>query len=259
MTVRRCSSPAQQERDAFLLPQIAALKREHPFWGYRRVWATLRFHHGLVVNPKRVARLMRLHDLTVRRATLKAKRTPPKSKPRATRPRQWWGIDMTKVMTESGWVYIVLIVDWFSKKIVGWDAGYQSRAADWLAAVDMAITAEFPSGTRGQGLHLISDNGCQPTSKRFMQECNILGIAQAFTTYNNPKGNADTERMMRTLKEELLWLEEWRGLDHMRTRLATWVTWFNTNYLHSALGYHTPQYVHLHAETGKPNTPLIAA
>ena len=127
MTVRRCSSPAQQERDAFLLPQIAALKREHPFWGYRRVWATLRFHHGLVVNPKRVARLMRLHDLTVRRATLKAKRTPPKSKPRATRPRQWWGIDMTKVMTESGWVYIVLIVDWFSKKIVGWDAGYQSR------------------------------------------------------------------------------------------------------------------------------------
>ena len=55
----------------------------------------------------------------------------------------------------------------------------------------------------------MSDNGCQPTSMAFMQACSTLGIQQAFTSYNNPKGNADTERVMRTLKEECLWLQEW--------------------------------------------------
>ena len=108
------------------MPLIEALKMEHPFWGYRRVWATLRHKNGMSVNAKRVERLMRLHGLGVRRATLRAKRTPGGSKPRPVRPCQWWGIDMTKVMTESGWVYVVLVVDWFSKKIVGDHAGYQS-------------------------------------------------------------------------------------------------------------------------------------
>ena len=69
--------------------------------------------------------LMHLHGLGVGRAAL-AKRTPSGSKPRPVRPCQWWGTDMTKVMTESGWVYVVLVVDWFSKKIVGDHAGYQS-------------------------------------------------------------------------------------------------------------------------------------
>jgi len=54
----------------------------------------------------------------------------------------------------------------------------------------------------------MSDNGSQPTSLSFMKACSNLDIHQAFTSYNNPKGNADTERMMRTLKEELLWLRE---------------------------------------------------
>jgi putative transposase len=58
-------------------------------------------------------------------------------------------------------------------------------------------------------LFLGSDNGCQPTSVAFMRACSTLGIHQAFTSDNNPKGNADTERVMRTLKEECLWLQEW--------------------------------------------------
>ena len=54
----------------------------------------------------------------------------------------------------------------------------------------------------------MSDNGCQPTAVSFMTACGRMEIEQAFTSYNNPKGNADTERMIRTLKEELLWLQE---------------------------------------------------
>jgi putative transposase len=71
-------------------------------------------------------------------------------------------------------------------------------------ALDMAVNRQFPDGVRGQDLSLMSDNGCQPTSLAFMKACSTLSIHQAFTSYNNPKGDADTERVIRTLKEECL-------------------------------------------------------
>ena len=98
----------------------------------------------------------------------KAKRKPQRSKPRADKPRQYWGIDMTKFMVSSiGWVYLVIVLDWYTKKIVGWNLSLRSRATEWKEAKDMAR----------------------------------LGIEQIFTSYDNPKGNADTERVMRTIKE----------------------------------------------------------
>lgn len=150
----RRTSQVQLQRDAELLPLIEPLKMEHLFWSYRRVWATLRHKNGMSVNAKRVERLMRLHGLGVRRAALRAKRTPSGSEPRPVRPCLWWGIDMTKVMTEGGWEDVVLVVDWFSEKIVGHNAGYQNRSHEWLQALDMGIQAHFPEGVRGQGLSL---------------------------------------------------------------------------------------------------------
>jgi len=242
-----------------VLPLIEDIKAKHPFWGSRRVWATLRFKAGLSINIKRVARLMRLHGLTVKRPELRAKRTSTGSKPRASKPCQWWGIDMTKVMTQSGWVYIVLVIDWYSKKIVGYHAGYQSRSAEWLQALEMGLQDSFPDGVRDQGLHLMSDNGCQPTGAVFKRGCATLGIAQAFTSYNNPKGNADTERAIRTAKEELFWLHEWQSLTHLTQELETWVEEFNTTYLHSMLNWRTPQSVHAELDADRGNTPLKAA
>ena len=116
---------------------------------------------------------------------------------------------MTKAMTDSGWVYIVIVLDWYTKKVVGHYADSISRTPEWLEALDEAVNRQFPDGVRGHDLHLMSDNGSQPTSLRFMKACSGMEIHQAFTSYNNPKGNADTERMMRTLKEELIWLREW--------------------------------------------------
>jgi len=69
-----------------------------------------------------------------------------------------------------------------------------------VAALDMAVTDQFPAGARDKGFALMRDNGGQPTSTAFIRACGTLGIQQAFTSYNNPKGNADTERVMRTLK-----------------------------------------------------------
>jgi putative transposase len=231
------------QRDAGLLPRIRALKAEHPFWGYRRIWAYLRFVEQLPVNKKRIWRLMREHRLLVPpNLRLKAKRTPFSRKPKPTQPNQWWGIEMTKVLVEGvGWVYIVIVLDWYTKVVVGYQAGLRCTAKQWLEALDTAVNRQFPHGARGQGVSLMSDNGCQPTSLVFMQACANLEIHQAFTTYNNPKGNAETERFMRTLKEECLWLQEWTCPLALLRAITDWVAHYNEHYLHSALGYQSPQ------------------
>jgi putative transposase len=177
----------------------------HPFWGYRRVWAWLRHREGIMVNQKRVRRLMKEHNLMATQMVHKAKRKVLRDKPRADRPRQFWGIDMTKfIVTALGWVYLVIVLDWYTKKIVGWHISVRSKTADWKQAMDRALNCEFTEGVRDACLKLISDNGSQPTSVSFMRDMATLGIKQIFTSYNNPKGNADTERVVRTIKEEVI-------------------------------------------------------
>jgi putative transposase len=227
-----------------MLPIIHRLKQEHPFWGYRRIWAYLSFIERLKINKKRIYRLLKENDLLVKGGEqLKAKRSSRQSKPRPNKPNNWWGVDMTKVLTGEGWAYLVVVNDWFSKKILGAFVGSRSRASDWLEAVNEAVNRQFPGGIREverTELNLMSDNGSQPTSLTFMRECRALGIKQAFTAYANPKGNADTERLIRTVKEELCWLREWSSVEELAVEMEKFVEYFNANYLHSALGYKTP-------------------
>jgi transposase InsO family protein len=101
---------------------------------------------------------------------------------------------MTKIRLKDGsWAYVVIVLDWFSKKLVGLDVAGRSRSADWLRALDEAANTEFIEGVRDEGIQLVSDNGCQPTSLAFHKYCCHTGIEQVFTSYNNPKGNAETE------------------------------------------------------------------
>lgn len=240
--MKRKESVVVKERNTPVLKRIRELKAAHPFWGYRRIWAHLKYIDGLEVNRKRVLRLMQKHELVVKPNTrLKVVRTSGKSKPRPVRPYQWWGIDMTKVMVEGfGWMYIVAVLDWYTKKIVGYYAGVQCRSCHWLEALDYAVNREFPEGIREMGLALMSDNGSQPTSVAFMKACRKMGIKQAFTSYGNPKGNADTERVFRTMKEELFWLREWTSPFELTDALGKWVEDYNRSYLHSSLGYRSP-------------------
>jgi putative transposase len=248
------------QRDESWLPRIRALKAEHPFWGYRRLWAYLRFVEHHPINKKRLLRLMRKHQLLVQPSRrLKAKRTPTRNKPKPIRPNEWWGIDMTKVLVEGvGWVYIGIVLDWYTKKIVGFQAGLRCTAPQWREAVDRAVNTQFPDGAQGHGLSLMSDNGCQPTSGAFLEACRALEIRQAFTSDNNPKGNADTERFMRTLKEECLWLRQWTCPFELMTTLELWTTTYNEQYLHSALGYKTPRQFEQDHDTS-PSPPFLAA
>jgi transposase InsO family protein len=204
----------------------------------------LRFVAGLPVNKKRVYWLLSENNLLVKADTrLLAKRVSHTRKPRPERVnhcairhrydqgdnRFWLGI----CCSGSGLV---------QQKGHRHYCGEQSKAWHWLAALNKAVNRQFPDGIREMEieLNLMSDNGSQPTSRAFMQTCAGLGIKQAFTAYNNPKGNADTERMMRTLKEELCWLQEWQSAAELKTALDRFLEHFNDGYLHSALGYKTP-------------------
>jgi transposase InsO family protein len=186
---------------------------------------------------------MKENDLMATQTVHKGNRTPQRNKPRAEKPRQYWGIDMTKFMIPVlGWVYLVIVLDWYTKKIVGWDLSLRSRASEWREALERAIEREFPEGVRDQGLKLISDNGSQPTSVSFMRDMATLGIEQIFTSYDNPKGNAETERMMRTIKEEIIWLNEFSSLEEAKQKIGQWIQGdYNKLYVHSELGYISPE------------------
>jgi len=120
----------------------------------------------------------------------------------------------------------------------------------------MAIQKEFPGGVRGSGLKLISDNGSQPTATSFMRDMATLGIEQIFTSYDNPKGNAETKsgspknqeifwgvsRVMRTIKEEIIWLNEFGSFEEAKEKIGKWIQEdYNRLYVHSQLNYMSPE------------------
>lgn len=240
---KECDRAHPSMKDTELIEKIREIKFYHPFWGYRRVRAWLVHREKIHIGKKKVNSIMKAHGLLVTRTVHKAKRRPQRSKPRGDRPRQYWGIDMTKLMIPViGWVYLVIVLDWYTKKIVGWDISLRSRAEEWKQALEMAVEKEFPDGVRDKGLKLISDNGSQPTAVSFMRDMATLGIEQIFTSYDNPKGNADTERMMRTIKEEVIWLNEFGSFEEAKERIGKWIEIdYNKLYVHSELGYVSPQ------------------
>lgn len=227
--------------DIQLKTKIVDLCSSHPSWGTRRVTAWIQKREGLKISRKKVQRLMREENLTLKVKKKPASRGKPRKKPVPTRPNQWWGIDMTKFLSEEvGWLYMVSVVDWYSRKVVGYALDVHCRSELWIEALEQAVLNEFPDGSRDQNLFLMSDNGSQPTSRKFMRITEILGIQQTFTSYNNPKGNANTERWFRTFKEDCVWINEWSSLKEARYNIKNWIEFYNNDYVHSALNGMSP-------------------
>jgi len=228
-----------------MIQRIQAIKRDHPLWGYRRIWAYMRYRDGVIIGKNRVYRLMKEQSLLVSKNTrLKAKRYSTRPKPKAKVPNQYWGIDMTKVKINGwGWVYVHVVIDWYTKEIIGHYTALTSKASDWKMALNRAVNTRFPHGifSKKGKPKLVSDNGCQPTSESFMLACAQLKIKQIFTTWNNPKGNADTERVFRTLKEDLVWVNEWETPFLFQNVFDSWILDYNSDFPHQSLGYNTPE------------------
>jgi len=167
----------------------------------------------------------------------RAKRKISLLKPKASYPNHIWGTDMTKIKIGvwEDWYYLVIVLDWYSKEIIGNGLSLQSKGKDWQEALYQAVQERFPAGIKDSltsKLYLVSDNGCQPTSLSHMQACSTLGIKQIFTSWSNPKGNADTERVIRILKEDLVWPYDWDNPFDFQRALGKCVDNYNQDYPH---------------------------
>ena len=167
---------------------------------------------GIKVNKKkkRIYRLMKENNLLAAKLNkYRAKRKVSYPKPKASYPNHIWDTDITKIKIGTwGWYYLVIVLYWYTKKIVGYSLSLQSKSKDWQEALSQAFNHCFSKGireSREKPLYLVSDNEYQPTSLSYMKACYDLGIKQIFTSWSNHKGNADTDRIIRTLKKDLVW------------------------------------------------------
>jgi putative transposase len=216
---------------------------EKPAYGYRRVAWWLRRREGLRVNGKRVLRVMRERGLLVRSRRLRARRKKEWGCVEATQPNQIWQSDMTKIWAGStvGWAYLVSVIDCCTREIVGWDLSRRCRTEDALAAVEQAVLARLPEGSREAQLTLTTDNGTQFTSARFLETLGRLGITHRRTAYHHPEGNSYIERFHRSLKEEEVWTAEYRSVEEARASIARWIEEYNHDRPHRGVGNRTPR------------------
>ena len=223
--------------------EIVAACGAKPAYGYRRVRWWLRRKEGVVVNGKRVLRVMREHGLLVRARRLRARRRQDWSRVETERPNQVWQADLTKIWAGPavGWAYLVSVIDCHTREIVGWDLSARCRTQDALAAVERAVLERLPTGSRGAGLTLTTDNGSQFTSTRFLETLSALGLTHRRTAYHHPEGNSYIERFHRSLKEEEVWVSEYRSLEEARASIEGYLWEYNHDRPHRALGDRTPR------------------
>jgi putative transposase len=226
--------------DPALVEWIRELKAIHPTWGIRRVRAFIRKHTGLVLGRKRTARIMRENHLLCPRITKRVHRTTRK-RITATRINQLWSTDMTSFMLTTGTpMFLVLVMDIFTRRIIGWHLNRRCRAKEWLKALNQALCAEFPEGPREAGLTIRMDNGCQPTSNSYSDTLKTCGITGEWVGFNCPEQNAHVESVIGTLKQDWLWLEEYETFDEAYELCFRAITEYNQDHPHSNLNMLSP-------------------
>ena len=222
--------------------QIVVACGEKPAYGYRRVAWWLRRKENLVVNLKRVLRVMRERGLLVRSRRLRARRKKEWGRVEAVRPNQIWQSDMTKIWAGPtvGWAYLVSVIDCCTREIVSWNLSQRCRTEEALDAVEQAVLVRLPEGSREARVTLTTDNGTQFTSTRFIATLNRLGITHRRTAYNHPEGNSYIERFHRSLKEEEVWIAEYRDVQEARASIARWIQEYNHDRPHRGVQNRTP-------------------
>ena len=236
------------EADTELLGQIQTLCLRYRFYGYRRITAQLR-RQGMIVNAKRVQRLMREDNLTAlrrkpfippspdsRHSTLIVPNLLRNLKPSA--PDQIWVADITYVHLREAFAYLSVVLDAFSRKVIGWCFEDHVDAALAVAALDQAILARCPPPN--SVIHH-SDRGVQYASAEYRQRLDAHAIQSSMSRPGNPYDNAKAESFMKTLKTEEVNGKAFKNIDPARSEIAHFIdTVYNSERLHSALGYRPP-------------------
>lgn len=214
----------------------------HRRHGHRMIRAVLARRTEHRVSRKTMARVMREEGLAQPQKWRRPRRPKRVERMRPTRPNEAWQIDMTSFQL-SGLtpVFLVTVIDCCTREIVGWNLDRRCRASEWTSAVRTALEARgLTTKARAAGLTLRSDNGAQPCSKRFVEYLGKVGVKGEYTGYNAPDDNAYVERVIRTIKEEEIWLNGYDTLTEARAALEAYIAHYNVERPHSALDYQTP-------------------
>ncbi len=235
----------RDDADLCDLIQRLALKRRRE--GYRRIAQRLR-NEGLIVNAKRVLRLMRADNLLALRrkpfvpATTDSRHPYPivANLARWLTPSgldQLWVADITYIRLSEGFVYLAVVVDAFSRKVVGWALDDHLEARLAIAALEMAIAARDPP----PGLVHHSDRGVQYASVQYAERLQARRLQRSMSRPGNPYDNAKAESFMKTLKAEEVDARAYADLQDARSRIGAFIEdIYNADRLHSALGYKSP-------------------
>ena len=213
-------------------------------FGYRRIWALLR-REGMIINKKTVWKLMHEMGLTRPKSRHKPARPRRVEKMKPVSANRGWQIDMTSfVLSDFTLLYLIMVTDCYTRKIVGWTLDRGCRAGEWVGALRMALESEgLTTKEICRKLTLRSDNGSQPCSKKFVEYLGKTGVQGQYTGYNAPDDNAYIERVIRTVKEEEIWPNVYDTLSEARIAIEAYVNYYNDERIHSALGYRTPNEV----------------
>lgn len=182
----------------------------HRTYGYRRIWELLR-RRGHKINKETVRRMMRGMGLSRPKICYKPKRTKHVEKMRPVEPNRGWQIDVRSfVLSYVTTLYLVMVTDCYTRKIVGWSLERSCRAGEWVSALRM--------GLESQGL--VSKELCRGLVVR--------------------SDNAYVERVIRTVKEEEVWPNLYDSLSEARSAMEDYINYYNNERIHSALAYQTP-------------------
>jgi putative transposase len=244
---RTRTQSARAQADACLLTAIRTIHaRSRGTYGAPRIHAEL-VATGTRVSRKRVARLMRTAGVcgvsrrTRPRTTVRGAATRPapdlvRRAFTAAGPNQLWVADITYVATGAGFLYLAVVLDAWSRRIVGWAMAPHLRTALVVSALDMAIRHRQPAGV----IHH-SDQGCQYTSVAFGQRCREAGVRPSMGSVGDCYDNAMCESFFATLECELLDRHAFPTQRDARVAIFDFIEgWYNTHRRHSALAYESP-------------------